>query len=67
VRKPGGQVRITAQLIDARSDIHLWLEVYEKEVEDVFPIHDEISAALVGSLRDTIDLEVDEHCPPLQQ
>lgn len=60
MRKPGGQVRITAQLIDARSDIHLWSEVYEKEVEDVFPIHDEISAAIVESMRDTIDFEVDE-------
>jgi len=60
VRKYGNQVRITVQLIEARSDMHLWSETYERELEDVFAIQDEISAAIVQSLRDTINLEVDE-------
>lgn len=60
VRRYGDQVRITAQLIEARSDTHLWSETYERELVDVFAIQDEISAAIVESLRDTIDLEVDE-------
>ena len=60
VRKYANQVRITAQLIEARSDSHLWSETYERELEDVFAIQDEISAAIVQSLRDAINLEVDE-------
>ena len=60
VRKYGNQVRITAQLIEARSDTHLWSETYEQELKDVFAIQDEISAAIVDSLRDTISLEVEE-------
>jgi TolB-like protein/Tfp pilus assembly protein PilF len=60
VRRYGNQVRITAQLIEARSDTHLWSETYERELVDVFAIQDEISAAIVESLRDTIDLEADE-------
>ena len=60
VRRYGNQVRITAQLIEARSDTHLWSETYERELEDVFAIQDEISAAIVESLRDTINLEVDQ-------
>ncbi len=60
VRRYGDQVRITAQLIEASSDTHLWSETYEKRLEDVFEIQDEISAAIVESLRNTIDLEVEE-------
>jgi TolB-like protein/Flp pilus assembly protein TadD len=60
VRKYGERVRITAQLIEASSDTHLWSETYERELRDVFAIQDEISAAIVESLRDAIDLEVDE-------
>jgi len=60
VRRYGNQVRITAQLIEARSDTHLWSETYERELVDVFAIQDEISAAIVESLRNTINLEVEE-------
>jgi TolB-like protein/Tfp pilus assembly protein PilF len=60
VRKAGNRVRITAQLIDARSDTHMWSETYERQLEDVFAIQDEISAAIVESLRGTINLDVDE-------
>jgi len=60
VRRYGNQVRITAQLIEARSDTHLWSETYEKELVDVFAIQDEISMAIVDSLRANINLEIDE-------
>jgi TolB-like protein/Flp pilus assembly protein TadD len=60
VRKYGNQVRITAQLIEARSDTHLWSETYERELKDVFAIQDEISGAIVESLRDSIGLEADD-------
>jgi TolB-like protein/DNA-binding winged helix-turn-helix (wHTH) protein/Tfp pilus assembly protein PilF len=60
VRRYGDRVRITAQLIETSSDTHLWSETYERELRDVFAIQDDISAAIVESLRETIDLDVDE-------
>jgi TolB-like protein/Flp pilus assembly protein TadD len=54
VRKSGGRVRITAQLIDARSDTHLWSETWDRTLDDVFAIQDEISAAVVDKLKLTL-------------
>lgn len=51
VRKNGNQVRITAQLIEARSDTHLWSETYDRELEDIFAIQDEVAAAVVEQLK----------------
>ncbi len=51
VRKAGDTVRITAQLIDVRTDSHLWSETYDRKLEDVFLIQDEISAHIVEALR----------------
>ena len=51
VRKAGDTVRITAQLIDVRTDSHLWSETYDRKLEDVFVIQDEISAHIVEALR----------------
>jgi TolB-like protein/lipoprotein NlpI len=51
VRKAGNQVRITAQLIEARSDTHLWSETYGRSLDDIFAIQDEIAAAVVAQLK----------------
>ena len=51
VRKAGTTLRVTAQLIDAKSGYHLWSETYERELEDVFAVQDEITKAIVGALR----------------
>jgi adenylate cyclase len=51
VRKSGGRVRITAQLIDGGSGGHLWAERYDRELTDIFAIQDEISKAIVDALR----------------
>jgi TolB-like protein/Tfp pilus assembly protein PilF len=59
VRKIGNRVRITAQLIEARSDSHLWSESYDRELEDIFAIQDEISAAIVAALKERLELEVE--------
>jgi len=59
VRKAGNQVRITAQLIDARTDTHLWSETYDRELENIFAVQDEISAAIVGTLKVHLDLQVE--------
>ena len=58
VRKAGNQVRITAQLIDARSDTHLWSQTYDRELDDIFTIQDEIAAAVVDALKLTLLGEV---------
>jgi len=51
VRKSGNRVRITAQLIDAAQDRHLWSETYDRELTDIFAIQDEIANAIVTALR----------------
>ncbi len=51
VRKAGTRLRITAQLIQVDGGHHLWSEVYEREMEDVFAIQDEITKAVVEALR----------------
>jgi TolB-like protein/Tfp pilus assembly protein PilF len=54
VRKAGNRVRITAQLIDARSDTHLWSETYDRNVLDVFAVQDEIAAKISKQLELTL-------------
>jgi TolB-like protein len=51
VRKGGERVRISAQLIDASSGAHVWAETYDRELRDVFALQDEISQAIVFSMR----------------
>lgn len=51
VRKAGQQLRITAQLIEARSDTHLWSETYDRDLINVFEIQDQISAAIIAALK----------------
>jgi TolB-like protein/class 3 adenylate cyclase/Tfp pilus assembly protein PilF len=50
VRRAGDRVRITVQLIDARTDEHLWAEQYDRELTDVFAIQTEIAEAIAGRL-----------------
>jgi adenylate cyclase len=51
VRQSESRVRITAQLIDARTGYHVWSETYDRERKDIFAIQDEISRAIVGHLQ----------------
>jgi TolB-like protein/Flp pilus assembly protein TadD len=51
VRKSGDQVRITAQLIEARADKHLWSETYDRSLDNIFAIQDEIAAMVVAKLK----------------
>jgi adenylate cyclase len=50
VRKSGNRVRITVQLIDAGSDHHIWAERYDRDLEDIFAIQDEVTSAIVATL-----------------
>ncbi len=54
VRKSGNQIRITAQLIQADNGFHLWSETYDRELDNVFEIQDEIAAAVVDALKITL-------------
>ncbi len=50
VRKAGNRVRITAQLIEAESGNHIWAERYDRDLEDIFAVQDEVVAAIVAIL-----------------
>ncbi|GAF92575.1 unnamed protein product, partial [marine sediment metagenome] len=50
VRKAGDKVRITAQLVDAKTGNHLWAERYDRELKDIFAIQDEITMRIIASL-----------------
>jgi TolB-like protein/Flp pilus assembly protein TadD len=54
VRRENGKVRITAQLIDARNDGHLWAEHYDRDLADVFAIQSEVAENIVAQLRANI-------------
>ena len=54
VRRSGNRVRITAQLIDARTDLHEWSQTFDRELEDIFAIQDEIAGAIVTRLQPTL-------------
>ena len=55
VRKAGGRVRVTVQLIDAESDRHVWAERYDRELEDIFAIQDEMTRAIVATLAGRVE------------
>jgi adenylate cyclase len=50
VRKAGNRVRVTVQLIDAESDHHVWAERYDRDLEDIFALQDEVTSAIVAVL-----------------
>ena len=56
VRKQGERVRITAQLIDAANGFHLWSDTYDRELDDIFAIQDEIAAAIARALSVQLDV-----------
>lgn len=54
VRKSGNRVRVTAQLIDVKSDKHLWSDTYDRELTDIFAIQDEIAQHIVEALKQAL-------------
>jgi adenylate cyclase len=52
VRKAGNRVRITAQLINADDGFHLWSEIYDRDLTDIFSVQDEISSIIANKLRE---------------
>ena len=57
VQRAGGRVRVSAQLIDARTDAHLWAEHYDREIADVFAIESELAEQIVSQLKSHLSPE----------
>ncbi len=55
VRKVGERVRVTVQLIDAETDRHVWAERYDRKLEDIFAIQDEVTCAIVATLAGRVE------------
>jgi TolB-like protein/Tfp pilus assembly protein PilF len=51
VRRAGNRIRVTAQLINAKDGYHLWSQRYDREMEDVFAVQDDIAAAIAAALQ----------------
>jgi adenylate cyclase len=62
VRRAGNNLRITAQLIDAQVDRHLWSDTFDRPLtaENVFAIQEEIASAIVAALVDSLGIEIDD-------
>jgi len=58
VRKSGNALRITAQLIDARTDAHIWSDTYNHANEDIFDIQDAVAGEVVGRLKTELSLDL---------
>jgi adenylate cyclase len=54
VRKAGGRVRIAAQLIDASTSAHLWAERYDRALDDIFALQDELTTSVVGAIEPSL-------------
>jgi TolB-like protein/Flp pilus assembly protein TadD len=55
VRRGGNRIRITGQLVDAETGNHLWAERYDRELEDIFAVQDEVTEAIVAAIAPEID------------
>jgi adenylate cyclase len=54
VRKSGNRVRITAQLIDAETGTHIWADQYDRALDDIFAVQDELTISVVGVIEPTL-------------
>ena len=67
VRKAGNRVRVTVQLIESKSEKHVWAERYDRELTDIFEIQDEVTKAIIGALPSRLeaaDIERIKRKPP---
>jgi adenylate cyclase len=60
VRKAADRVRVTVQLIDGLTETHVWAERYDRKLEDIFAIQDEVTAAIVATLRGRVEAATHE-------
>jgi adenylate cyclase len=67
VRRAGNRVRVTVQLIESKSEKHVWAERYDRELTDIFDIQDEVTRAIIGALPSRLeaaDIERIKRKPP---
>ncbi len=67
VRKAGNRIRITGQLVDAETGHHIWADRYDRELDDIFAVQDELTRSIVGAMAVRIEdtsLELAERKPP---
>jgi len=50
VRKAGTRIRVAAQLLESETGSHLWAEHYDRQLEDIFAVQDEITSSIVGRI-----------------
>ncbi|NIR45841.1 MAG: hypothetical protein GWN99_12890 [Gemmatimonadetes bacterium] len=60
VRKAGDRVRITAQLIDVSDGYHIWSQEYDRRLDDIFAVQDELARSIVDALALAVSLGMDE-------
>ena len=65
VRKAADQLRITAQLIDARTDRHIWSETYDRKLVDIFAIQEEVAGDIVAQVNRLVGNKEEENQPSL--
>ncbi len=64
VRKSGDRLRVTAQLVHADNGYHLWSETYDRRLDDVFKVQDDIAGSVVKALKvKLLDAEIPHHVP----
>ncbi len=63
VRKYGNRVRVTAQLINSENGYHKWSETYDRDLEDIFAVQDELANSIVDQLKKTIQLHKPSKSP----
>ena len=56
VRKAGNRIRITGQLIDAATGVHIWADRFGGDLEDIFELQDEMTSSVIGGILPTLDL-----------
>lgn len=60
VRKAGGRVRITGQLVEGETGVHIWSERYDSPLDDIFALQDEITLNVVGAIEPNLrDAEIE--------
>jgi TolB-like protein/cytochrome c-type biogenesis protein CcmH/NrfG len=64
VRKSGGAIRVTAQLIRADNGYHIWSETYDRKLDDVFKVQDEIAGSVVRALKVSLSAGTTQRPPP---
>ena len=64
LRKAGNRVRVTAQLIDARTGAHVWADRYDRDLSDIFVVQDEIVQAVVASIQTQVLIHVSSVADP---